>query len=502
MWKLRRTFWNWLTVVKFRANRPRPIPEPTEDGRRVVPIPLEERYPSIPISKIPVADHVPPDEATRARLLFCKVQAWLYRRFPPTQPGLPQIDSDPLAAIAQAYGRGHRMLLPDPVLPEEYADPIDLGRLAVAGPYACYLQRVTDGDYEWDFRFLAGYEHHPELRSLGVRVLFRADEAAQRLSAVEIDSELGMSEPGDATWPEAQKIALCAATNHLSLIRHFNWVHLTAVSNLAMATRNNLPATHPVRRLLWPHVWGTQYSNELVTEILLMKGGDFESVFSFTHDGLCGLFADSYDQYDVRVIDPTADAERRGILKGGLALPYLENRQVHFDVMHSHARRYLRLYYESDEDLRGDASMQAWVDELGRRVPGGVRGVLGDDVTVDGVARLVAGLIYLGSVEHEVLGTGLWNYQVWHHVQPTRIYRSGRRESIDIYQRLVNYNFVLNVRRSPLCSDFSGMALDEAGRQAFGTFLADLNALQERLDAEEKACWKVSPRILESGVNG
>lgn len=249
-------------------------------------------------------------------------------------------------------------------------------------------------------------------------------------------------------------------------------------------------------------MWGTHYSNELVTEILLMNGGDFEGVFSFTHAGLSSLFADSYEQYDVRVMDPVADAERRGILNGGFPLPYLENRQAHFDVMHSHARRYLDLYYESDDDLRDDVSMRSWIAELEQRLPGGVHALLGDEVTVAGLARLIAGFIYLGSVEHEVLGTGLWNYQVWNHVQPMRVYRSGQRESLDVYQRLVNYNFILNVRRAPLCQDFSHLALDQGGRQAFQTFLSDLRALQERLDNEDGACWKVSPKMLESGVNG
>ena len=146
--------------------------------------------------------------------------------------------------------------------------------------------------------------------------------------------------------------------------------------------------------------------------------------------------------------------------------------------------------------------MRAWIDGLERHVPGGVGKLLGEDVTVEGIVRLVAGFIYLGSVEHEVLGTGLWDYQLWTHVQPTRIYRSGRRESVDVFQRLVNYNFILNVRRSPLCADFSHTAHDQEGKRAFRTFLADLQALQEKLDAEEPACWKVSPKILESGVNG
>jgi Lipoxygenase len=503
MWTVRRTFWNLLSIVKFFANLPRAAPEPVEDRRPIRPIPLKERYSRIPITKVLVADHVPPDETKRGRLLFTKVQAVLYRLFPPTQPDLPEIDPDPRKAVARGYSRWRAVVpLRRPSVPPEYEEPIDLGYLAVAGPYACYL-RAAGEDYEWDFGFLRDYERHSELRSLACRVVFRVDEDARRLSAVEIESdELGLSRPGDATWDDARRIALGAATNHLSLVRHFNWVHLAAVSNFAMVTRNTLSPDHPVRRVLWPHMWGTQYSNELVTNILLMKGGDFESVFSFTHSGLCQLFDDSYGRFDILVMDPVADARERGILDGGFALPYLDNRQAHHEVFHAHAERYLRLYYGTDDDVRADAEVRAWVEGLERHVPGGIAKLLGKDVTVDGIIRLVAGFIYFGSVEHEVLGTGLWDYQLWTHVQPTRIYESGRRESVDVFQRLVNYNFILNVRRSPMCADFSYMATDPAGKEAFGVFLADLQALQKRLDAEEPAYWKVSPKLLESGVNG
>ena len=86
-WRLRRGFWNWLVVRKFRANTPQAIPVPTGPGRTVRTIPLQDRYPGIPITGILVAEHVPADENRRARLLFCKVQAFLYRVFPPGRRG-------------------------------------------------------------------------------------------------------------------------------------------------------------------------------------------------------------------------------------------------------------------------------------------------------------------------------------------------------------------------------------------------------------------------------
>ncbi|HSL08726.1 MAG TPA: hypothetical protein VK887_12250, partial [Pseudonocardiaceae bacterium] len=128
--------------------------------------------------------------------------------------------------------------------------------------------------------------------------------------------------------------------------------------------------------------------------------------------------------------------------------------------------------------------------------------LLGDKLTIEGAARLIAAYIYAGTVEHEVLGSGLWNYQLWTHVQPVRIYKDGRREPIDLYQRLVNYNFMLNVRRAPLLQDISHLALDTAGAAAFSTFLAELAALQASLAVENRPLWKVSPKILELSLNG
>lgn len=501
-WALKKRFWNWLLVQKFRFNTPRRIPKPTGGGRAIPRVPLIERYPSIPIKNIFVADYIPRDEKKWSSLAFTKMQFWLYRHFPPKVPGLPSIAPDPMTAVDLAYGQGHRKCLRAPVMPKEYQEPIDLGSLAVAGPYYYYLQRTPEGDFEWDLRMLEFYECHPGLRRLGVRVLFKVNLGARRLEPAEIECELGRCTPTDSTWELAQKIALCSATTHLSLVHHFNGIHLALVGQFAVATRNILPPNHCVRRLLWAHVWGTQYSNELVTEILMGKGGDFEEIFSFTYDGLCKLFADSYEQYDIRVLHPLADAERRGILKAGFDLPTLHNRVAHWEVINSHTRRYLRHYYGCDQDLRDDSAVKAWLKDLNLFVPGGVNGLVGDKLTIEGMARLIAAYVYAGTVEHEALGTRLWDYQLWTHVQPVRIYKNGRREPIDLYQRLVNYNFILNVRRAPLLQDLSYFAgNDEAAAAAFNTFLAELVALQARLKAERHECWKIYPADLEMSVN-
>jgi len=233
----------------------------------------------------------------------------------------------------------------------------------------------------------------------------------------------------------------------------------------------------------------------------MVKGGDFETIFSFTQKGMCKLMEETYDEYDITTLDPTLDAQRRGIKGAGFETPALANRQAHFDVMHAHALAYLRLYYSSDQQLSSDASVQSWVDELERTIPGGVQKLLGSAITIESAARLTAAFIYLASVEHEILGTGLWNYQMWTHIQPARVYKNGQREPLDVYQRLVNANFNLNVSRAQLLQDFSYLAIDEKGAAAFRTFLSDLRGLQARLEQEPFAHWKIYPKILEANIN-
>ncbi|HTY76542.1 MAG TPA: lipoxygenase family protein [Candidatus Bathyarchaeia archaeon] len=501
LWPLRRRFWNALAIMKFRANRPAVIPVPGPDGRCLEAVSVVRQFPGIPLFNVRVADAVPPDEAHPLNQWFYKFQVAMYRLFSPMQAGLPPIDADPQAALAAAYTPAHRRVFPMPVLPPEYSGRLDLGLLAVAGPYACYLERAPDGGYQWDLRALAGYEHHAGLHSLGVRVRFRANRSAQRLEVVGIDSELGTSAPGDPGWDLATRLALAAVTTHVSLIRHFNGVHLAAGGSLAIATRNALPADHPLRRLLWPHMFGTQYSNQLVTRGQMSAGGDFETIFSFTHRGMCRLFADTWDAYDISVLHPARDAERRGLVGAGFETPALDNRRAHFDVMRAHAHRYLRLYYASDAALQEDARVVAWTQALDGLVPNGVSKILGPRLTLDGAADLIGSFIYMASVEHEILGTGLWNYQMWSHIQPVRVYRNGQRVPLDVYQRLVNANFNLNVSRAPLVQDWSYLALDERGAAAFRVFRDELRALQARLDTEPPALWKMAPRILEANIN-
>ncbi len=495
-WRIRRGFWNKFVTFKFRHQEPSVIPVPVKDGKAVKLIPIASAEKNIDIQGIVVGKRVPRDEAQPLKQAFTRFQGKLTRWYSPMQSGLPPVSADATAALTGAYTASHHTCF---AAPERTSS--DLSELAVASPYASYLFAPRTGGYRWDLSFLSEFEVHAGLEKLGVVVDFKTNSSTARLEATSIETPHGTVVPGDAGWDTAARMALCSITTHTSLVRHFNWIHLTLGGPLAAITRNCLPAVHPIRRLLWPHIFGTQYSNDIITPLLLGKGGEFENVFSFTHIGLFQLFEATTGDFNLALINPLLDASFRGIAESGLHLPAQENRAALYRVFLAHTNRYLAVSYPSDDELVNDQALGQWIDTLDAQLPNGVRPVLGAETTRAGVASLLATIVYFASVEHEVTGSGVWDYQLWNDTSPVRMRTDGDRVPLDTYQRLINANFNLNVHRTMLLDDFSGLGLNAHGAETFRQFRRDLNDLQLDLDRSMPTPWRMEPKRLKANIN-
>jgi hypothetical protein len=501
VWAMRRSFWDAFTVLKFRAAKPAHIPVPTPLERPVESAPLREVIPAITIATIPCAKSVPSDEASPLKRRFVDLQVWLTRVVGLHRPDLPQVDPDPLTRLARAYPAPKRALFPAPLMPPELAGGVpDLGALALAGPYYGYLKPTGDGRWEWDLRVLGASEHRPGVYNLGSRVVFARAEEGATLEPVLIECELGEIGPSDPQWPTARAIALCALTTHCGLVRHFNGVHLAFGSPLSITARNAFPFDHPVLRLLWPHIYGTQFSNEMATLSQLHPDGDFAQMYGFTVQGLYDTFERTFPHLRLEDYDPIAYRETSGLRAAGIEPLGAAHLEAMYALFEAHALDYLRLYYASDADLAADEAVARWLDAYEQAIPNGLPAWT-RPLTVTSLARLIGVLIYMVVVEHELRGSGLWNYQLWTHVHPIRVYRDGRREPVDVYQRLVNSVMTLNTKRAPLQQDFSYLALDERGAEVFRTFERSLEALARELDDKPRLLWKLYPDMLTANMN-
>ena len=358
--------------------------------------------------------------------------------------------------------------------------------------------------WEWDLRVLDDYEYHPGLVKLGSRVLFGVDPLRRSLQARRIECKLGKIEPTDPQWNQACMIAMCAASTHLSLVRHFNWVHLAGAAQLAIATRNCLSANHPLCRLLWPFIFATQQSNDVVTRGRC-RAVATSRAFSASPSREC---ADCSTNLTL-VTHISSMTPRPTVMRAGCAAPASSadagQPRGFFDVMHRFVCNYLTDLLSAKCRRRPERCARRQRDAglaqgMNARVPNGV-GVRPDDVTWDSLARLLARLLYLVTVQHETLGSAMWDYQVWPHRQPARVYEDLQRVPMDVYQRLINANYNLNVHRRALMDDYSHLALDDRAKAAMAQFQSELATLQEEMESRPYAVWRLYPRDLEVNIN-
>ncbi|HZS10995.1 MAG TPA: hypothetical protein VFA38_02015 [Nitrospirales bacterium] len=579
-WALRRGFWNVFGRFKFEGSKAQTITVPRGAAKRIELIALQDRYRvcwttrlcwwvfslgrrrpprEIQIARVKVANRIPCDEKRQIHQWLMVFFTWfqvriMYQWLSPIQKGLEPIAAEPYDALGTAYNKAHRALFEAPIIPLEYTGSIDLGALAVKGPYHGYvrryewdaaeneslnrdwnLQRIEqdgwkaewngackDHLYEWNFEMLGAFPHWPELHNLGCRVLFVVHPPSRTLRAVAIRHSLENGTwkvsrvRNDASWPFAIRLALCAATNHFSLIQHFGGVHLCAGAHLAIATYNELYPDNVICRFLWPYIFHTHVSNYVVTRGQMVEHGDFPHIFSFTYQGMCDLFDAMYTAqppdplaYRFSVNDPERDAEVRRI-GNEFDTPTQDDLRKYFGIFEQHARSYLQLFY-NDEDrnrrLADDDAVCRWLRALNAGIPNGVD-LPNDQVSVAAVARVLARFLLLVTVRHDMCGAFLWNYQSWPHVQPTRMYRNGQRVPLDVYQRLMNANFNLNVPRTALLRDddlfiklVQSPKRDEV-IELLTQLQADLSALNTTWrTAEPWYVWRIYPNRLEANIS-
>lgn len=504
-WRIRHWIWsNWL-CLRHRLNRPQHIGAPPKKRRNIEPTTFRAKHNDLIPLDIVVYDRLPREENKITVRFVRYVTLNLNKVVRMMQPGMPQIDADINVALDKTLTRNYRKQFRAPKLPEVFQgdDAPDLDKLTVQSPYAIILTRSQDGTLVWDLDFLGDFEHHPEMMNIGLRVIFAEDAENRSLSAVEIRSkEIGTVHPGDENWMVAKRLAVCAATTYTALTRHFNYVHLVCGSSWAIATRNELPIDHPIFRLLWPSNLNSLYTNHGVTEVQLYPDGDFVNMFSFTHKGLMDYYTTMHSCYRASLMDPRADWRFRRLEDTSFDCPTQKNMEEVFDIMHAHATRYVHAYYNSDEVLQADRDIERWLAAVEALIPNGLGDFLSVGLTRESLSRLIGAVIYEGNLTHDMVGTTLWDYQLWVDRNPVRMYRDGSRVPIDVLHRVIINNFALQLVRSPLLADYGEVALDDKGRRLFTQWYEECRQLQERYDREPADLWRIEPKNMEVSMNG
>jgi hypothetical protein len=496
-WKTRKATWSrlWATAVRPRL-APRRVPVPRDEPKiRLISAPESYRDFNAPSLIVPAS--VPAAEASALTNNLVRVYHGLQEHYPIITRGQARASPDRRERAREAFSHLYRPAVEPPRWHENLvaaeASGNLLGALALAGPFAKLLRRAEGGNgrYEIDLDHLSAYPVRPGLRRLGCRIHFLPDRSeGLRVTSVEYGGQTIV--PPDGRWKLAEEIALTSLLTHLTVWRHGMQYHVGGVAPIAPLL-HNLPAAHPLRRLMAPHIDQT-ISTNYHTHVTLRRGGFDVTGFSFSYDTILRYYDDGVKAFDIAALDPRVSAARRGIAED-LGGDYLQQALRYYDVFREYVDAYLRHYYRDDSAVGGDDALRQWFDQVDAYVPNGIRQYV-PALTLESLIALCTLFIYSVTVEHEE--NTLWHYAPF---LPPTVHEDGSGPTVGEVQAVMNFQFVISSARNRLMGDHAHVALDPAGADIMRRFQARLVELQAQIERVPDRHWRILPRDLEASVS-
>ncbi|XP_034020087.1 arachidonate 12-lipoxygenase, 12S-type [Thalassophryne amazonica] len=197
------------------------------------------------------------------------------------------------------------------------------------------------------------------------------------------------------------------------LLSHLLRTHLV-VEVFCVATLRQLPAVHPIYKLLAPHLRYTLEINCRGRSQLISSEGIFKRVVSTGGHGLLILAQKEYKDLTYRSLQPCCDFIDRGVSK----LPnyfYREHSLMLWEAIHSFVSDMVRLFYQSDNEVLEDLELQAWIRDVTQEgfteLPHfGLPCQLGNR---EELSTLLAVVIFTSTAQHSATNNGQFDWCAW-----------------------------------------------------------------------------------------
>lgn len=515
--RLRFRLYRWLvgksTAKGFDDHEVWPLELPSDDHLDVEPLAAE-------LPRLFGTDTFPTTEHATSRARGVRLRERLLRLVSriPAQKTAP-IPTDLPGLLDEIYPDRYRTIWAQPpiVPPELDADDI-LAALAVGGPFAMYLQNastldradrdtagVRPDDFVIDMRRFDRYEPKAGLLALGGLAIFGVEGDHLRTRGILYEDRL--HEPGDDGFERAQRVLLCALNTHLTTLVHNVTCHLAYVTPMAVASTNELPTDHPIRRLLHPAFHTALVGNyELAKLQIVGPRGFATTLFSHEYPTLVHIINDHLERFRPADLDPELAVERRGLDGATIALPFWDDQLALWRITRNYVDAYVGHYYEDDAAVADDPDLQQWLEALDRLFPSGLyddHGYLtaGAPLSRAVLARVCATVLHTSSTTHDVVNNAVWDYSTLNHVIPTVVPESLEPQDVRLSFDLMNTIIGTWKPYNMLTDGVSVLALDEDGRRIMDDYVKALVDRQEVMDTEPHRAGRTYPNELNPSVS-
>jgi arachidonate 15-lipoxygenase len=199
-------------------------------------------------------------------------------------------------------------------------------------------------------------------------------------------------------WQSAKTTVQVADFNYHEMFVHLGRTHLMSEA-FAMATHRQLAVSHPLNRLLSPHLEGSMFINEAATLIIMAPLTTGDAILAAPIETLqqgCGRDRLACDFYDNMLPN---DLRARGVDRADQLpdYPYRDDALLVWNAIAQWVGDYVAAYYLSDADVVGDYELAAWAAELS--TSGKVKGF--KTITTRGqLIMVVTAVIFNASAQH------------------------------------------------------------------------------------------------------
>jgi arachidonate 15-lipoxygenase len=221
---------------------------------------------------------------------------------------------------------------------------------------------------------------------------------------------------GKYAWLFAKTVVQIADANVHEAVTHLGRTHLF-VGAFVLATHRQLRRTHPISILLRPHFEGTLAINDAAQRALIAPGGGVDRLLAATIDNSRVLAVYGLQSYSFNNAILSKQFKQRGVDDPNVlpVYPYRDDALLVWDAIHQWVLGYLNLYYPTDEDVKKDVALQAWVAEA-RSYDGGRISDFGENGAIETreyLADAITLIIFTASAQHAAVNfpqEGLMGY--------------------------------------------------------------------------------------------
>ncbi|OQR84819.1 hypothetical protein ACHHYP_12774 [Achlya hypogyna] len=251
----------------------------------------------------------------------------------------------------------------------------------------------SDGSYYGiELDFMQVLEVRPGYAKYGASAYFNQKGKVTKIIRAGVTSH-----PGDKDWEYFKLAFRGSLQTKVTAVDHLLGIHATVANIMVIANREQLPPTHPLRRLIKPFTFRSVAINYGAGRALFWPKGMLQRAYALTSNGMkqtweYGLSHFKYETFPERRARQNIDTT---------TLPFHEDGMDYWNIVRTFVNDYLDLYFKTDANVGGDANVVQFWGFLRSKLPADAM----RELTLENLKDFVAHFIFLVSSMHNHLGT-------------------------------------------------------------------------------------------------